>query len=150
MAIRPAREAEFETLTSLWEASVRASHHFLPEQVIQELRPQLLSDWLPAVNVNVYENAAGNLLGFSGVLQQKLEMLFILPEARGRGVGKALLEEAIASQNVYLVDVNEQNELAAGFYKHAGFEVMSRSPLDGQGRPYPLLHMRLFSHNPVE
>lgn len=147
MAIRPAREAEFEALTSLWEASVRASHHFLPEQVIQELRPQLLSDWLPAVNVNVYKDAAGNLLGFSGVLQQKLEMLFIRPEARGQGVGKALLKETIANQGVYLVDVNEQNELAAGFYKYAGFEVIGRSPLDGQGRPYPLLHMRLCSHN---
>lgn len=149
MAIRPAREAEFEALTSLWEASVRASHHFLPEQIIQELRPQLLSDWLPAVNVNVYEDGTGNLLGFSGVLQQKLEMLFVRPEARGQGVGKELLEEAVANQRVYLVDVNEQNELAVGFYQHAGFEVIGRSPLDGQGRPYPLLHMRLCSHNPV-
>lgn len=147
MAIRPAREAEFEALTSLWEASVRASHHFLPEQVIQELRPQLLSDWLPVVNVSVYEDAAGKLSGFSGVLQQKLEMLFIHPEARGQGVGKALLEEAISNQGVYLVDVNEQNELATGFYKHAGFEVIGRSPLDGQGRSYPLLHMRLCSHH---
>lgn len=147
MAIRPARKAEFEALTVLWEDSVRASHHFLPEQVIEELRPQLLSDWLPAVHVNLYEDGAGNFLGFSGVLQQKLEMLFIRPEARGQGVGKALLEEAVANQGVYLVDVNEQNELAAGFYQHAGFEVIGRSPLDGQGRPYPLLHMRLCFHN---
>jgi putative acetyltransferase len=41
------------------------------------------------------------------------------------------------------VDVNEQNEQALGFYRHLGFEVVGRSPLDGQGKPYPLLHMTL-------
>ncbi len=41
------------------------------------------------------------------------------------------------------VDVNEQNEQALGFYQHLGFSVIGRSPLDGQGKPYPLLHMEL-------
>ena len=41
------------------------------------------------------------------------------------------------------VDVNEQNPDAVGFYKHVGFEVTSRSPLDGMGKPFPILHMAL-------
>ena len=39
------------------------------------------------------------------------------------------------------VDVNEQNPEALGFYLANGFEVTGRSPLDGQGRPFPLLHL---------
>lgn len=38
--------------------------------------------------------------------------------------------------------MNEQNEQAVGFHRHAPFEVVGRSPLDG-GQPYPLLHMQL-------
>jgi putative acetyltransferase len=42
-----------------------------------------------------------------------------------------------------MVDVNEQNEQAVGFYRHLGFEVEGRSSVDGLGLPFPLLHMRL-------
>jgi hypothetical protein len=42
-----------------------------------------------------------------------------------------------------LVDVNEQNEQALGFYLRMGFEVEGRSELDSTGKPFPLLHMRL-------
>ena len=41
------------------------------------------------------------------------------------------------------VDVNEQNEQAIGFYQHYGFKTISRSELDGTGKPYPILHMEL-------
>jgi putative acetyltransferase len=39
------------------------------------------------------------------------------------------------------VDVNEQNTKAVGFYERIGFKRTGRSRLDGQGRPYPLLHL---------
>ena len=34
-----------------------------------------------------------------------------------------------------------QNPQAQAFYERFGFRVVGRSPLDGQGNPYPLLHM---------
>jgi putative acetyltransferase len=37
--------------------------------------------------------------------------------------------------------VNEQNPAAVGFYEALGFTVRGRSPVDGEGRPFPLLHM---------
>ena len=40
------------------------------------------------------------------------------------------------------VCVNEQNSGARGFYEHMGFEVYQRDELDGQGNPFPILHMR--------
>jgi putative acetyltransferase len=54
-----------------------------------------------------------------------------------------LLNYAIEHQAAYKVDVNEQNPDAVGFYQHLGFNVIGRSPLDGQGNPFPLLHLEL-------
>jgi putative acetyltransferase len=88
-------------------------------------------------------NDENNILGFLGVAEQNLEMLFIGPEHRGKGVGKSLLDYAMENLNVTKVDVNEQNEQAVGFYEHCGFEVIGRSELDSSGKPYPILHMAL-------
>jgi len=68
---------------------------------------------------------------------------YISPDFRNRGVGSFLLKNAIKYQYASKVDVNEENIEAIGFYKHLGFKVFGRSPLDGQGNPFPLLHMKL-------
>jgi putative acetyltransferase len=77
------------------------------------------------------------------VADQKIEMLFIHPAARGHGIGKMLVDYAIQQLHSTKVDVNEQNRQAFGFYEHVGFTVIGRSELDGLGMPYPILHMEL-------
>lgn len=72
-----------------------------------------------------------------------IEMLFISPDVRGNGIGAKLVAHAIKAQGALKVDVNEQNQQALGFYQHLGFKVTGRSPVDGQGKPYPLLHLAL-------
>ena len=71
-------------------------------------------------------------------------MLFIDNNYRGIGIGKKLITYAIDNLQVTKVDVNEQNNQAVGFYKHIGFNTYKRSDLDGEGKEYPILHMRLY------
>jgi len=137
------QKSEYETLVDLWEASVRATHHFLKEEDIHYFRPLVLNTYLDAVELRCARNKQGKILGFLGVAEQNLEMLFIHPENRGMGIGKKLLDYAIIALEVQKVDVNEQNEQALGFYRNQGFEVVGRSALDGSGKPYPILHMKL-------
>ena len=129
-------------LAQVWERSVRATHGFLSEDDIAGLRPEVAAG-LAAVGRLAVAWQDGAAVGFAGAQDSHLEMLFVDDAARGAGVGGALLAHAVKRWGVRTLDVNEQNPLAAGFYERAGFVVVGRSPVDGAGRPFPLLHMRL-------
>ncbi|MEL6536485.1 MAG: GNAT family N-acetyltransferase [Bacteroidota bacterium] len=135
--------ADYLELVELWEASVRATHHFLTEANIQYFRPLILEQYLAAVQLRCIKDPSGNILAFCGVADGNLEMLFVHPTQFGRGLGKQLLEYAVREMGVTQVDVNEQNPQAVRFYKNQGFAIIGRSEKDGTGKAYPLLHMEL-------
>ena len=130
-------------LTSVWRASVEATHDFLGEQDVERIA-QYVPEAIRTVRILVTAcDDKGHALGFAGVDDGKLEMLFIDPAYRGKGVGATLLDFAVHELGITTVDVNEQNAQARGFYEHEGFEVVGRSETDEQGEPFPILHMRL-------
>lgn len=140
--IEKAKESDFPVLSGIWELSVRATHHFLPEDYLQKIKT-LLPVIFPAMPVYIHRDEHGNITGFLGVDSDKVEMLFIHPQHMGKGIGRKLMQFAVDELHATKVDVNEDNADAASFYKHIGFEVISRSELDGIGKPFPLLHMEL-------
>ena len=83
------------------------------------------------------------IIGFIVTDENRLEMLFITPNNRGKGTGKLLLQYAINQLGITEVDVNEQNPQAVGFYQYMGFIQYARSEIDGEGNPFPILHMKL-------
>jgi putative acetyltransferase len=141
----PIHPDDFARTVEVWEASVRATHHFVSEADIEFFRP-IVRDALPQIReLACIRDDRGQVAGFVAVADHKVEMLFLHPAARGQGAGRRLLSYAIAAFGATELDVNEQNEQAVGFYLSMGFEVVGRSELDGTGKPYSLLHMRLAS-----
>ena len=137
------KREEYQEVVDVWEASVRATHDFLKEEDILHFKPLIFNTYLDAVDLRCIRNEKEEIIGFSGVADGNLEMLFIHPAVRGYGIGKVLLEYSIKEQKVTKVDVNEYNKQAVGFYERFGFRTYERSELDSSGKPYPTLHMKL-------
>jgi putative acetyltransferase len=131
-------------LLEVWEASVRATHLFLSEAEVQNVKSDVPQALETVRHLMVLEDETGRPAGFMGVEDGSLEMLFLAPEQRGKGLGRVLLEYGMEHYGVERLTVNEQNPQARGFYEHLGFRVCKRTELDEQGNPYPLLSMERF------
>ena len=131
------------TLLDIWENSVKATHKFLSDSEIEKIKPYVPKAIKHVQNLVVAENENNTPVAFMGIENQKIEMLFIAPEDRGKGIGKSLIQYAVNDFSANEVTVNEQNTQAVGFYKHMGFETYKRTKFDEQGNAYPLLYMNL-------
>lgn len=136
------RQTKLPVLMEIWEASVRATHLFLSESEIGQIKEYVPQALLGVAHLLVIEHIPGVPAGFMGVEDGRLEMLFLSPEMRGKGLGKSLLQYGIKNYNIQELTVNEQNPQAVGFYEHLGFITYKRTAYDEQGNPYPLLYMK--------
>ena len=143
LTLQVPQRSDYPRLVQVWEDSVRATHDFLGEAYIVVLRDHVLCKYLEAVELICCKDSTQRILGFAGVFNGRVDMLFVTPQSHGKGVGKRLLRHAIEQLGARQLDVNEQNSRALGFYLHQGFEITGRSEKDGLGQPYPLLHMQL-------
>ena len=131
-----------DELLVVWEKSVCSSHHFLTEEDIAYFKPLIRNQYLLAVELFVMRNESGQIIGFMGLSDDMLEMLFVLPDQQGQGYGKAFVKYAIDKCGVSKVDVNEDNEQAYQFYLRMKFKVVGRDELDSSGKPFPILHLQ--------
>ncbi|WP_440896556.1 GNAT family N-acetyltransferase [Amphibacillus sp. Q70] len=128
-------------LTTVWEGSVKATHTFLTEKDIIGLKP-FVEIGIREIDHLIVTYDDHHPIGFMGIAQEKVEMLFLRPECIGKGIGKKLITRAIHEYGVVYVDVNEQNPHAVDFYKRVGFKVFERTEFDEQGNPFPILKMK--------
>jgi putative acetyltransferase len=96
--------------------------------------------YLPLAGIEVVERD-GVVLGFLGMEGSKIDALFLDPACHGQGIGRAVIAEVFRRHPRVTLDVNAQNPGARAFYEALGFEEVGTSPVDGSGRPYPLVHL---------
>lgn len=130
-------------LLEVWEDSVKATHTFLSNEEIENIKKYVPQALKGISHLIILENEKYQPIAFMGIEENKLEMLFIKNSERGKGLGKKLLNYGIENYGVNDLAVNEDNPQAKEFYEHMGFKVYQRNELDDQGNPYPVLYMRL-------
>ena len=139
--IRKIKVTDYPRLMEIWESAVLSTHDFLKEEDFLYYKERL-PVYFQYVNLFGFEQE-GILIGFMGIAEGNLEMLFIDNKYLCAWIGKKLITYAIDNLQVTKVDVNEQNVQAVGFYEYMGFNIYKRSNLDGEGKEYPILHMQL-------
>jgi len=141
MRIRPSTPDDGQRVIEIWRGAVHATHDFLAPQDLAEI-DSLVCDFLPKTPLWIAIDDTDETVGFMGMTENGIDALFIDRTRRGSGIGRLMIDYARSLHPVLTVDVNEQNAQAVGFCERMGFVRTGRSPVDGQGRPYPLIHMR--------
>ncbi len=141
LTIRASTAADGARALQIWQRAVDDSHHFLTT-ADREAIAQEVAGFLPQAPLVLAVDAADRPLGFMLLCEGHMEALFIDPASKGQGVGTQLVRWALRRHPQLTTDVNAQNLQAMAFYRALGFVETGRSPLDGQGRPYPLVHLR--------
>ncbi len=139
--LRPSRPDDGPRVVEIWAAAVDATHDFLSPEDRAAIGREVEA-FLPSAPLMLAVDDRDRPLGFMLVNDSHMEALFIDPEHRGAGIGAILIDYALAVHPILTTDVNEQNAQAVGFYEHMGFERTGWSATDGQGRAYPLIHLR--------
>ncbi|MDR2033762.1 MAG: GNAT family N-acetyltransferase [Helicobacteraceae bacterium] len=142
VAIQKRDEELLEKLLILWRDCVEKTHDFLSKQDIENLTLIVKLAVKEIEILRVIFGADKIPLAFMGVSHNKIEMLFVSIEHRGRGIGKRLVAYATDKLRVLYVDVNEQNVQALEFYKKRGFKIFGRDEQDAFGGAFPILHLR--------
>lgn len=141
--VRESQAGDVAALADIWRRSVLATHDFLSPEHFREIERIVAEAYIPQAPLWVACDEAAVPVGFMGLTGSHVDALFVDPDVRGKGIGRTLLAHARATCGPLTVDVNEQNAQAVGFYRKMGFHDTGRSALDGDGRPYPLLHMAM-------
>ncbi len=141
-SITTANSTDYDKLIKLWEASVRASHNFLSNVDISHYKLLIYDYYFDGLDLYCVR-AQAEIIGFIGLKDDYIQMLFVAPKSMQKGIGKELMNFAVNKHGARKVDVNEQNTNAVRFYEKIGFSVIERSAMDAAGKPYPVLSMEL-------
>lgn len=87
-------------LAQVWKASVKETHLFLSEEEINNIQKYIPQALANISNLIIVENDKGLPIAFMGIDGEKLQMLFISPQERGRGLGKKLLQHGIKEYSI--------------------------------------------------
>ncbi|WP_313204287.1 acetyltransferase [Stenotrophomonas sp.] len=139
--LRPSRASDGDAVVDLWRRAVDATHDFLSAEDRRAIDAEV-AGFLPQAPLLLAVDADDRPQGFMLIDGSHMEALFIDPEVHGQGIGRQLVEHALAQHSTLTTDVNAQNAQALGFYLRMGFVETGRSEVDSQGRPYPLIHLR--------
>ncbi len=139
--IRKAELAEVDAVRQIgvttWPVAYAglASEEFITDGIAQWWSAEVV-EWGIRNGITLVAADGDNLVGMVGLGREGdswvMWKLYVLPEHQGKGIGKALLDAAIAAlpegTTELLLDVLVTNEKAIGFYRAHGFTEARATP----------------------
>jgi putative acetyltransferase len=141
MKLRRGTPADVPRAIEIWRSAVDATHSFLSPADRAEIDTIVAEQFMPTAHLWIAADEDDVPMGFMTVDGPTIDSLFVDSAVHGQGYGTLLVDHALTLEPRLRVSANEQATNAVSFYLAKGFRIVGRSPTDGDGRPYPLVHL---------
>lgn len=122
--IRKFQPQDTDKVMKIWLDGSLDSHDFIPAAYWQKNFAVVRDEYLPAAQTYVWEEN-GEIKAFASLRDEDyIGALFVSAEARGRGIGKALMFELQKNHSRLNLQVYSQNKKAVRFYHRCGFQIL--------------------------
>jgi len=116
--IRKFHTRDTESLVSIWRAASAVGHPFLEDRFLAQEAENLRAVYLPNAETWVAESR-GVPVGFIALIGDEIG-------GHGKGIGKAMVDHAVALKGLLCVEVFEKNTIGRRFYDQYGFVETAR------------------------
>ena len=124
--IRKYKAEDTDALETAWRNATKVAHPFLKEAFVEQEAEMLRKVYLPKAETWVVEDD-GAPVGFVAIVGEEIGGLFLDPASHGKGLGRALVDHAIALKGPVWLEVFEKNVVGRRFYNRYGFVETGRS-----------------------
>ncbi|MGI5490179.1 GNAT family N-acetyltransferase [Microtetraspora malaysiensis] len=124
--VRRYRPSDEDQVIDVWARAAQAAHPFLDGEGRGARERKMREVYLVQADNWVAEVPGEGVVGLLGMLGVEIGGLFVAPEAQGRGIGRLLVEHAVALHGEVTLEVYERNVSARHFYELMGFRETGR------------------------
>jgi len=119
--IRKYKIEDVDAVVSSWRVASELAHPFLPKEFLDQEADNVRNMYLVYAETWVTE-INGSVVGFIALVDDEIGGLFLDPKYHGQGLGKAMVDKAVAEKGRHLkVEVFMENIIGRGFYETYGF-----------------------------
>ena len=123
--IRKMEKEDLDRISKIWLDTNIKAHDFIPAQY-WEKNYEPVREMLPQAEVYVWEED-GKIQGFAGLYEDYIAGIFVLEQARSKGIGGQLLNYIKGRKPYLSLKVYQKNIRAVKFYKREGFQIKKES-----------------------
>ena len=118
--LRKYKENDIDAVISSWRRASELAHPFLAKEFLDEEADNVRNVYMAFAETWVTE-IGGQVVGFIALVENEIGGLFLDPKYHGQGLGKAMVDNAVAEKGALKVEVFKDNVIGRRFYDAYGF-----------------------------
>ncbi|MHA1524396.1 MAG: GNAT family N-acetyltransferase [Alphaproteobacteria bacterium] len=119
--IRKFEPQDTDAVVASWRAAAELAHPFLSKAFLEKEADAVRNVYLKFAQTWVTE-IDGKVVGFIAMVDSEIGGLFLIPHHHNQGLGRAMVDKAVAEIGDLTVEVFTKNTIGRRFYDGYGFE----------------------------